>query len=80
MAERIPEPEVLKVSIDPKDLPEGEGKALVAEKVRQLPRSRRTVVKRSNLDHWRHTVARMRTRMSVASIPDLTDAETTTNR
>src|SRR5882757_6427805 len=28
--QRIPEPEVLKVSIDPKDLPEGEGKALVA--------------------------------------------------
>jgi streptogramin lyase/mono/diheme cytochrome c family protein len=74
--QRIPEPEVLKVSIDPKDLPEGEGKALVAEKCASCHDLRRTVVKRSNLDHWRHTVARMRTRMSVASIPDLSDAET----
>ena len=35
------------------------------------------MVKRSNRDHWAHTVNRMRTRMSVASIPDLTEQETT---
>jgi streptogramin lyase/mono/diheme cytochrome c family protein len=74
--QRIPEAEVRKVSVDPKDLPDGDGKALVAEKCASCHDLRRTVVKRSNRDHWNHTVARMRTRMTVASIPDLSDAET----
>src|SRR5437868_2700842 len=39
---------------------------------------RRVVVKRSSHDDWDHTVTRMRTRMTVASIPDLTEPEFTT--
>jgi len=73
--QRIPELEVKKVSIDPKDLPEGEGKALVAEKCASCHDLRRVVVKRSNLDHWSHTVARMRTRMVTANVPDLSEGE-----
>ena len=76
--QRIPEADVLKASIDPKDLPEGEGKTLVSEKCNSCHDLRRVVVKRSNRDHWAHTVARMRTRMSVASMVDLTEAENTT--
>ena len=48
----------------------------MAEKCASCHDLRRTLVKRSNRDHWAHTVARMRTRMSVASIPDLTEQET----
>ncbi|HEY7301099.1 MAG TPA: carboxypeptidase regulatory-like domain-containing protein [Xanthobacteraceae bacterium] len=76
--QRIPEADVLKASSDPKDLPEGEGKALVAEKCRSCHDLLRVVVKRSNRDDWNHTVARMRTRMSVAQIPDLSEQENTT--
>ena len=37
------------------------------------------MVKRSNRDHWAHTVARMRTRMVGSQrLPDLTEQETTT--
>jgi len=61
--QRIPEAQVDKVALE---LPEGDGKALVAEKCTSCHDLRRTVVKRSNRDHWAHTVARMRTRMSVA--------------
>src|SRR5947209_8547466 len=75
--QRIPETEVLKASIDPKDLPEGDGKALVAEKCNSCHDLRRVVVKRSNRDHWSHTIARMRTRMVVANVPDLTEPEYT---
>ncbi len=49
-----------------KDLPAGDGKELVAEKCEVCHDLRRVVVKRSNRDHWAHTVARMRTRMAVA--------------
>ncbi len=71
--QRIPEAQVDKVALE---LPEGDGKALVAEKCTSCHDLRRTVVKRSNRDHWAHTVARMRTRMSVLSIPDLSEQET----
>ncbi len=76
--QRIPEADVLKASIDPKDLPEGDGKSLVAEKCNSCHDLRRVVVKRSSHDDWDHTVTRMRTRMSVLSIPDLTETEFTT--
>src|SRR5262245_53545530 len=72
--QRIPEAQVDQIALD---LPEGDGKALVAEKCASCHDLRRVVVKRSNRDHWAHTVARMRTRMSVASIPDLSEQETT---
>ena len=73
--QRIPEEQVRLVSVDPKDLPEGEGKTLVAERCASCHDLRRVVVKRSNHDHWAHTTARMRTRMTTANIPDLTAAE-----
>jgi streptogramin lyase/mono/diheme cytochrome c family protein len=76
--QRIPEAEVLKASKDPKDLPAGEGRELVAEKCNSCHNLMRVVVKRSNADHWSHTVTRMRTRMVVASVPDLSDAEAAT--
>jgi streptogramin lyase len=72
--QRIPELQVDKIALD---LPNGDGKDLVAEKCASCHDLRRVVVKRSNRDHWAHTVARMRTRMSVASIPDLSEQETT---
>jgi streptogramin lyase len=72
--QRIPEAQADQVTLD---LPEGDGKALVAEKCASCHDLRRVVVKRSNRDHWAHTVGRMRTRMAVASIPDLTEQETT---
>ena len=71
--QRIPEAQAAKVALE---LPAGDGKDLVAEKCASCHDLRRTLVKRSNRDHWAHTVARMRTRMSVASIPDLTEQET----
>jgi streptogramin lyase len=73
--QRIPEEQVRLVSVDPKDLPEGYGKTLVAEKCASCHDLRRVVVKRSNSDHWAHTIRRMRTRMTTANIPDLTDVE-----
>src|SRR5262245_33986810 len=72
--QRIPQAQANTVALE---LPEGDGKALVAEKCNSCHDLRRTVVKRSNRDHWAHTVNRMRTRMSILSIPDLTEAETT---
>jgi streptogramin lyase len=72
--QRIPETQVDTIALD---LPAGDGKDLVAEKCASCHDLRRVVVKRSNRDHWAHTVARMRTRMSVASIPDLSEPETT---
>src|SRR5207248_7545471 len=45
--QRIPEADVLKVSKDPKDLPEGEGKELVAQKCNLCHDLLRVVVKRS---------------------------------
>src|SRR3954452_10014085 len=61
--QRIPEADVLKASKDPKDLPEGEGKLLVGQKCNLCHDLLRVVVKRSNKDHWAHTVERMRGQM-----------------
>ena len=72
---RIPETEVLKASKDPNDLPEGEGRQLVAQFCNSCHDLQRTVANRSDLDHWSHTVTRMRTRMTVAGIPDLTEEQ-----
>jgi len=70
---RLPEADVLKASKDAKDLPEGEGKELVAQFCSSCHNVQRIVVNRSDRDHWQHTTTRMRTRMVTAGIPDLTD-------
>jgi streptogramin lyase/cytochrome c5 len=75
---RIPEAEVAKTPKDPKDLPEGEGKQLVADFCNSCHDLQRTVANRSDPDHWGHTVKRMRTRMTVASMPDVTEQQYTT--
>ncbi len=72
--QRIPQAQANTVALE---LPEGDGKALVMEKCTSCHDLRRTVVKRSNRAYWAHTVNRMRTRMSVLSIPDLTEDEYT---
>src|SRR5262249_46240037 len=72
--QRIPQAQADTIALD---IPDGDGKALVAEKCNSCHDLRRVVVKRSNRDHWAHTVNRMRTRMSILSIPDLTEQETT---
>jgi virginiamycin B lyase len=74
--QRIPEADVLKVSKDPKDLPEGEGKELVAQKCSLCHDLLRVVVKRSDKEHWAHTVERMRGQMYIRGMPDLTADET----
>jgi len=76
--QRIPEAQANKAPKDESGLPEGAGRQLVAERCISCHDLQRVVVKRSDRDDWNHTVARMRTRMTVASIPDLTPAETTT--
>jgi streptogramin lyase len=73
--QRIPEDQVATASLQ---LPEGDGKTLIAERCDTCHDLRRVVVKRSSRDDWNHTVARMRTRMTVASQVDLTEAETAT--
>src|SRR5262245_26911876 len=70
--QRIPEDQVRTASLD---LPEGEGKTLVAERCGTCHDLRRVVVKRSSQDDWDHTVDRMRTRMMVALQLDFTPAE-----
>src|SRR5207237_10907928 len=75
--QRIPEADVLKASKDPKDLPDGDGKELVAQNCNSCHNLVRVVVKRSNRDHWAHTVTRMRTRMVAANMTDLSDADYT---
>src|SRR5205823_14270863 len=75
---RLPEADVLKASKDPNDLPEGEGKALVAQHCHSCRNLVRIVVNRSDKDHWSHTVTRMRTRMVTANVPDLTEQQYTT--
>ena len=74
--QRIPEAEVDKTPTDESGLPQGPGRQLVAERCISCHDLQRVIVKRSDRDDWDHTVARMRTRMTVASIPDLTPAET----
>jgi len=72
---RVPEAEAAKASKDPKDVPDGEGKQLVADFCNSCHDLQRTVANRSDPDHWGHTVKRMRTRMIVASMPDLTEQQ-----
>jgi streptogramin lyase len=76
--QRIPEAQADKAAKDESGLPEGTGRQLVAERCISCHDLQRVVVKRSDRDDWDHTVGRMRTRMTVAQIPDLTPAETTT--
>jgi virginiamycin B lyase len=75
--QRVPEAEVDKAPKDESGLPEGPGRQLVAERCISCHDLQRVVVKRSDRDDWDHTVARMRTRMTVAQIPDLSPADTT---
>jgi streptogramin lyase/mono/diheme cytochrome c family protein len=73
--QRIPEDQVRTASLD---LPAGEGKELVDARCGTCHDLRRVVVKRTGHPDWDHIVARMRTRMAVASVPDLSDAEAAT--
>ena len=75
--QRVPEAQVDKTPTDESGLPQGAGRQIVAERCISCHDLQRVLVKRSDRDDWDHTVARMRTRMSVASIPDLSPAETT---
>ena len=75
--QRVPEAQVDKTPTDETGLPEGKGRQLVAERCVSCHDLQRVVVKRSDPDNWNHTIGRMRTRMTVAGIPDLTPAETT---
>ncbi len=72
---RVPEVQVAKVSKDAKDLPAGDGKALVAEKCTVCHDVQRILSKRSDLEDWTFTVKRMRVNMAAASLPDITDAD-----
>src|ERR1700676_3881084 len=75
--QRIPEAQVDKAPTDETGLPEGPGRQLVAERCTSCHDLQRVVVKRSDPGNWAHTIGRMRTRMTVAGIPDLTPAENT---
>ena len=75
--QRVPEAQVDKTPTDESGLPEGKGRQLVAERCVSCHDLQRVAVKRSDPDNWNHTIGRMRTRMTVAGIPDLTPAETT---
>src|SRR3981189_403262 len=75
---RLPQDQVAKVSKDAKDLPDGEGKALVAERGTTCHDVQRIAVKRSPRADWEHTIGRMRGLMATMNIPDLTDAQNTT--
>ncbi len=72
---RVPETEVAKVSTDAKDLPAGDGKALVAEKCTVCHDVQRILSKRSPVADWEFTIKRMRINMAAASLPDITDAD-----
>src|SRR5262249_11398245 len=75
---RLPQDQVAKVSKQAKDLPEGEGKALVAEKCTVCHDVQRIGVKRSPRPDWEFTVNRMRGLMTTMNMPDLTDAQAKT--
>ncbi len=74
--QRVPEDQVDKTPTDETGLPEGPGRQLIAERCVSCHDLQRVLVKRSDADDWNHTVGRMRTRMMVAKIPDLTADET----
>jgi len=73
--ERVPEAQVAKVSTNAKDLPEGDGKQLVAEKCTVCHDVQRIMSKRSDVEDWTFTVKRMRVNMAAASLPDITDQD-----
>jgi virginiamycin B lyase len=75
--QRVPEAQVDKTPTDESGLPEGKGRQLVTERCTSCHDLQRVAVKRSDPDNWNHTIGRMRTRMTVAGIPDLTAAENT---
>jgi streptogramin lyase len=70
--QKLPEAQIPGMKLD---LPAGDGKALVAEKCTVCHSVQRIMVQREDLDRWTHAVAAMRTRMAIASVPDITDAE-----
>ena len=72
---RVPQSEVDKVPKDAAALPAGAGKALVAEKCTGCHDVQRIMAKRSNVDDWAFTVKRMRTNLTAANMPDLSDAQ-----
>jgi streptogramin lyase len=72
---RVPEVQVEKISTNAKDLPNGDGKALMSEKCTVCHDVQRILSKRSPVDDWTFTVRRMRVNMAAANLPDITDAE-----
>jgi virginiamycin B lyase len=72
---RVPEAQVTKISTDAKDLPAGDGKALMSEKCTVCHDVQRILSKRSDLSDWTFTVKRMRVNMAAASLPDISDAD-----
>jgi streptogramin lyase len=69
---RMPEAQMPGMKLE---LPEGDGKTLVMEKCTLCHTLQRIMVQRAGSEDWNHSVAFMRSRMAVASVPDLTDAE-----
>src|SRR6266511_3819554 len=69
---KVPEALIPGISLE---LPDGDGKQLVMEKCRSCHTLQRIVVQRANHEDWKHSLAAMRVRMAIASVPDLTDAE-----
>ena len=74
---RAPQEVVVKTSKDAKDLPEGPGKQLVAEKCTLCHDVQRIAVKRGAKEDWEHTVAHMRGLMAMQNMPDLTEEQAT---
>jgi len=72
---KVPEAQIPGISLE---LPDGDAKELVMEKCRSCHTLQRIVVQRANHEDWKHSLAAMRVRMSIASVPDLTDAEAET--
>jgi len=70
---RAPQAVVAKTSKDAKDLPDGAGKQLVAEKCTLCHDVQRIAVKRSDKADWEHTISRMRGMMVTQQMPDLTE-------
>jgi streptogramin lyase len=71
---KVPEAQIPGIKLE---LPEGDAKALVQEKCTVCHTVQRIMVQRAGLDDWNHSLAAMRSRLAVANMPDLTDAEAT---
>jgi streptogramin lyase len=69
---KLPEAQIPGIKLE---LPDGDGKALVLEKCTGCHTLQRIMVQRAPREDWDHSVAAMRARMAIASVPDLTDAE-----